>query len=261
MKNKVSIILPVITLEDGYLELYKNAVNSILEQKVKPSELVVVYPKGVEVKDVMDYKGFKVKFVQNKSNDTSFQAQVNLGVEKSKHDHFSILCVDDEYSLKYFKIIDEVLSSEKEIYEGFLPIILNSDIDNPFLGFSNEMVWAEAMAEKEGVLDLNLLKNFDLFTIYGGIFKKDSFLEVGGLKSSIKVSFIHEFLMRFVHNGKQIKTIPHLGYKRIIGLKGSLTNSYMDMDVIELNFWVDVPQKEYLYTSDRGTKYFNNDDQ
>ena len=102
--NNIAVILPVHELNDETKELFKNAVESVKTQMVRPDELIVVVPKGsdaaayVQGFDFGDYS--KSVVVAENDGETDFSSQVNYGVSVAKSEWFSILEYDDEYAMK-----------------------------------------------------------------------------------------------------------------------------------------------------------------
>ena len=45
------------------------------------------------------------------------------------------------------------------------------------------------------------------------VFNKNKFLEMGGIKPNIKLTFGYEFFLRMTYNSINIMSIPRLGYK------------------------------------------------
>ena len=88
------------------------------------------------------------------------------------------------------------------------------------------------------------------------IVKKDTFLENGGLKSNMKLTFTYEFLLRMSYLSIPIMVIPKLGYKHTNNREGSLFVEYKStIDVLESKFWVNKAKKEYFFTEDREITY------
>ena len=90
------------------------------------------------------------------------------------------------------------------------------------------------------------------------IVKKELFLESGGLKTNMKLTFTYEFLLRMSYNDVTIMVIPKLGYKHTNNREGSLFVEYKNtIDVLESKFWVNKAKKEYFFTEDREITYEN----
>lgn len=253
MKNKISLIIPVLSLELES-DLLKNALDSVEKQKVKPHEVLIVLPTSEKQfinKIDFDEYSFKHSVIYN-SKDTSFGSQVNVGVNKSKGTHVMIMGVDDEISDFYVSLVYKYLEQNPD--EIYLPLTINFNEDK-FLGLSNEIAWAESFANTQGVIDFDAAKRYPHFSIYGIVVKKDKFIEFGGIKPSIKLTFNQETLLRFSDNGMIINVIPRLCYKRLIGRENSLSKSYSDMSFDEVSFWTLLPEEEYKFITDRNIVY------
>jgi hypothetical protein len=89
--------------------------------------------------------------------------------------------------------------------------------------------------------------------------RKSSFLENGGFKTSMKLTFVYEFLLRLTYNSVRIMTIPRLGYKHMNMRESSIFWNYKNGSNVltedEVKFWVDAAKKEYFFTSDRNIKF------
>ena len=97
----------------------------------------------------------------------------------------------------------------------------------------------------------------DYFTFVDGmIVNKETFLENGGLKSNMKLTFTYEFLLRMSYKSIPIMVIPKLGYKHTNNREGSLFVEYKStIDVLESKFWVNKAKKEDFFTEDREITY------
>jgi len=174
---------------------------------------------------------------------------------------FSILEVDDEYSKHWFKNVEKYVTYYDSI-DIFLPLVVDVDATNNFLGFTNESVWAMKFSEKLGVLDNNTLLNYQNYQTSGAVIRKSSYEDVGMLKPTIKLTFVYEFLLRATYNDLQIMTIPKIGYKHTNMRELSLFWNYKHDEEIKLipeeaEFWVGTAKKEYFFTYDRAIEYGN----
>lgn len=258
-KNNISVIIPVHELDETTTKLFSNAVKSVELQKSLPVELMIVVPKDSEVSKYMkefDFSILKdiVTIVENEGN-TDFSSQFNLGVEKAKGEWVSLLEYDDEYANTWFRNF-EIYQEAYPNVELFLPIIIDVDETNSFISFTNEAVWANSFSDELGVLDNNALLAYPNFNIDGMIIKKSLFSDFGGFKSSIKLTFIYEFLLRMTFKDVKTMVIPKFSYKHVTQRQGSLFNTYHNtMDQIEVNWWKSVAKKEYYFPKDRNITY------
>jgi hypothetical protein len=144
----------------------------------------------------------------------------------------------------------------------FLPLVVDTDQVGQFLGFTNEALWAMGFSEDIGFLDNNTLLKYQNFQVSGMIMKKDKFEEIGGFKSSMKLTFNYEFLLRATYNDTTIMTIPKVGYKHVNQRDKSLFWNYKFKDDMKLSpeeakFWVDTAKKEYFFTKDRQVEFIS----
>jgi hypothetical protein len=110
-----------------------------------------------------------------------------------------------------------------------------------------------------GFLTNDILHDYQNFQTSGIILKREVFINTGGFKSSFKLTFGYEFLLRLTYNGAVIMTIPRLGYKHTNLREGSIFWNYKfgDNKIAddEVRFWLDTAKKEYFFTTDRNIKY------
>ena len=264
METNLTVIMPILTLDEKEKDLFANAVKSIGDQKVGVEKLLIVVPKNSDAKKTLDSYDFSdeiksITTVLENEGDTDFSSQVNLGVENCKTEWFSILEVDDIYSSIWFDNFIEYREHYQNV-DLFLPIVLDVNEENQFLHFSNEPVWARDFSEKMGYVDYDSLLNFPNFQVCGSIIKTEAFNSVGGLKSSVKMFFNYEFLLRMSYYDKTMMTIPKIGYKKYNMRENSLFWKYKNdkeyfMDPLESKFWYNTSKKECYFKNDRGIKY------
>jgi len=258
-KNNISVILPVHSLDETTKKLLENAILSVTEQIVRPDELVIVVPKNSDVATYVksyDYGDYKdsVVIAENEGN-TDFASQVNYGVDVSKSEWFSILEFDDEYAKIWFKNVVEYKAAHTNV-DIFMPIIIDVDSTNNFIGFTNEAVWANSFSDELGVLDNNALLTYQNFNTDGMVIRKSTYNEFGGFKSSIKLTFIYEFLLRMTFKDAKVFVIPRFGYKHLNQRSGSLFSQYKEsLDPAEAKWWLAQAKKEYYFSKDRNITY------
>lgn len=253
-KSNISVIIPVHSLStEEDKELLNLAISSVEKQKVLPSELLIVIAKSEKDKLEMPDSKLNVRVIIN-SGDTSFQSQLNLGVASAKSEWITFLEYDDELSSIWLDNATKYIEKKSDV-GMFIPIVVGVKPDGAFLGFTNEVLWANQFSNEMGILDLDILKDYQNFSIDGMVIKKSVYENLGGLKSSIKLSFITEFLMRLTYNGIRIMTIPKIGYKHVDDREGSLFNGYKTMDPEEIKFWQELATREYFHTTDRKIQY------
>lgn len=258
-QNNISVILPIHELNEETKKLFISAIESVKSQIVRPDELVIVTPKGSEVSNyvkTIDYGDYKssVTFAEN-NGETDFASQVNYGVSVAKGEWISILEFDDEYANIWFKNVVEYQKAHEEI-DLFMPIIVDVDETNQFIGFTNEAVWANSFSDVLGVLDNNALLTYQNFNTDGMVIRKSTYLDNGGFKSSIKLTFIYEFLLRMTFKDVKVMVIPRFGYKHMNQRPNSLFSNYKEtLDPIEARWWLATAKKEYYFPKDRKMTY------
>lgn len=263
MDNKLTVILPVHRLNEDEKDYFAKAVASVRDQKRLPSKLMIVVPKGSDLKTTLENYEYGetlkplVEVVENDGK-TDFCSQINFGVSKTETEWFSILEMDDEYS----KIMFDNFYTYSETYDdvdAFLPIVLDANVEGKFLHFTNEPVWAKDFSEKIGFLDNDSLLNYPNFQISGGVYRKESFTTVGGLKPSIVLQFGYEFFLRMTYYDKKVMTIPKVGYKKTNMRPNSLFHGYYLGDkkirVDEAKWWFNQAKKECYFKQDRNLTY------
>jgi glycosyltransferase involved in cell wall biosynthesis len=260
-KISISVILPVSkNLFRDFKEFFDKSIKSVQSQSLKPIELIVVYQNETELSTIVneyDYGDLNVnKLIWNE--EPNFCAQVNHGIKNSKGEWFSILEFDDEYSSIWFKNVKKYMDFYPEV-KGFLPVVVDTDNKNAFAGFTNEATFAANFTMEMGYLTNDILHNYQNFQTSGGVFKKETFEEFGGLKSSMKLTFIYEYLLRLTYNSVTIMTIPKIGYKHTNMREHSIfweyKNGINELKEDEVKFWIQTAKKEYFFSEDRNIKY------
>ena len=266
MKNEnVSVILPVHDVSGDFDVWFKKAIRSVEQSVVKPTTLLVVCADNKDVKSYMESweklsaaPEINVSIIYNDGK-TDYCGQINYGVENCETEYFSILEFDDEYSNIWFKNFEEYVEHYPDV-DIFLPLVVDTDQNGQFLGFTNEALWAMGFSEDQGYLDNNTLLRYQNFQVSGFIMKKDKFEEIGGMKSSMRLTFNYEFLLRATYNDTIIMTIPKVGYKHTNQRDNSLFWDYKNtqesiLSPEEAKFWVDTAKKEYFFTTDREVSF------
>jgi glycosyltransferase involved in cell wall biosynthesis len=263
MENKLSlsVILPIKSAKaKDFDELFGKAINSLKEQKVDFEELVIVHTQEetlITVLDNYDFGNINVtKVLWDK--EPNYASQVNYGIEKAKGTWISLFEFDDEYSSIWFKNIKKYSESYPDV-QMFLPVVVEVDEKGMFAGFTNEATFAANFSQEMGFLTNETLQDYQNFQTAGSVFKKSVIEDFGGFKSSIKLTFVYEFLLRLSYNSISIMTIPKLGYKHVNMREGSIFWTYKNgenkMIEDEVKFWIQTAKKEYFFTDDRVIKY------
>ena len=128
-----------------------------------------------------------------------------------------------------------------------------------FAGFTNEATFAANFTQEMGYLNNETLLDYQNFQTAGMVVKKSVLEDFGGFKSSMKLTFVYEFLLRITYNSVRIMTIPKIGYKHMSMREGSIFWSYKNGESTitneEVKFWISTAKKEYFFSNDRDIKY------
>jgi hypothetical protein len=260
-KLNLSIILPIKSaLAKDFDEYFESAIKSLKIQKTTFNELIIVHTQEEQLVTKLknyDFESLNVKLVEY-VDEPSFQKQISFGVEQAESQWISFFEFDDEYSNIWF---DNVLKYS-EIYpdvDAFLPIVVDTDNKGTFAGFTNEATFAANFTQEMGYLNNETLLDYQNFQTAGMVIKKEKFVDFGGFKPSIKLTFVYEFLLRMTYNSLRIMTIPKLGYKHTSMREGSIFWNYKNGDDImsenEVKFWISTAKKEYFFKDDRNINY------
>lgn len=255
-KTDITVILPVHELNDETKTLLDLALKSISIQDTKPDEVLIVTPKNSEAAKYMKKLTLEsnVRIFEH-DDETDFCTQVNLGVAESKTEWVSVLEYDDEYSKIWFTNVLKYREAFPEV-GLFMPIIVDTNKDGAFMGFTNEAVWANSFSDELGILDNNALLDYQGFNTDGMVIRKSIIEEFGGFKSNIKLTFPYEFLLRMTFKDVRIMVIPRFAYKHMNQRPGSLFATYKtELDAIETKWWLSQAKKEYYFDKDRKITY------
>lgn len=253
----ISIILPIkSSVVKDFDDYFEKAIQSIKNQKVKLKEIVIVVTPEEKLNSIIDSYDFGDLNVNKVIWDKqpSFASQVNFGIENASGKWVSIFEFDDEYANIWFDNVRKYMEFYPMV-QAFLPIVVDTDEKGAFAGFTNEAVFAANFAQEVGYLTNDILQDYQNFQSSGMVIRKDVIEDFGGFKTSIKLTFVYEFLLRLTYNSVSIMSIPRLGYKHTNMREGSLFWNYKfgneKMLDEEVKFWVQSAKKEYFFKEDR----------
>jgi glycosyltransferase involved in cell wall biosynthesis len=257
----ISVIIPIESSKHlDFTTYFERCITSLVNQTVSPEEVVIVHSgeEGLQtILESYDFSGLTVNLIHNEGN-FDFASQVNLGVKNAKGKYVSFLEFDDEYASIWFKNVKTYIEAYPD-HEGFLPLVVDVDEKGSFAGFTNEATFAASMNQEIGYLTNELLISYQNFQTSGMVIKKSTFEDFGGFKSSMKLTFVYEFLLRMTYNSAKIMTIPRIGYKHINLRIGSIFWNYKNgeekITPNEVSFWIETAKKEYFFIDDRNIKY------
>ena len=263
----ITVIVPVYQVNDKLKEYYGRALSSVPSDNPELSVLIVG-PKAVikEYEGVAtEYQG-RISFVENEKSD--FATQINVGVKNCGTEFFSILEVDDAYTPIWFKNAKEHIEAYPNV-SVFIPVAEVDDVsgEKPVpVGLANEIALSSVFADESvssdgssniGHISINSLMDHSDFNVTGSVFKTKDFIEVGGLKSTIKMTFWFEFLLRMLYRGHGVYVVPKIGYIHSLGREGSLMLECEKMDKEEAEHWFEVAKQEYFFKEERQKPYEN----
>lgn len=261
--NNITIIIPVHEFNEVVSTYLDKSFESIIKQEkiTETPNILVVYPTNIE-NDMKTYLSkylissdyqFKITEIVNDSN-SDYQSQVNLAVKNVSTDYFTVLEFDDEISNTFIKNGVSHIEAYPET-DIFLTMMIEVNEKNEGIKLTNDTVWSQNFVGENGemgYLNAPALKQFTDFKLSGAIMKKSEFINLGGYKSNIKLSFMLEFLLRALNNSCKIYSIPKIGYKHLATREGSLFDGYLKtMPMNERKFWFETAMKEYNFINDR----------
>lgn len=257
----ITVIIPIHKLDQNTETYFPNCIESIKTQNSRPQEVIIVHTnddKLVTYLNDFDYGDLSVTKILNEG-DTTFTGQVNFGVENVTTKWFSVLEFDDEYSNIWFENVEKYMTHYDDV-DIFLPLVVDTNEEGEFLSFTNEAVWAMNFSDNMGYLDNGCLLRYPNFQSSGMVINKEKFEEIDGFKTSMKLTFVYEFLLRATYNDIKVFTIPKVGYKHVNMRNGSLFWDYRFDDNLrieseEAKFWIETAKKEYFFTMDREIKF------
>ncbi len=259
--GRITIVIPIHKVNEALKNAYKNAIGSIPLSEDGKSEypVLVIGPKDVikEYKNAAFEKVVDITYFENEKSD--FQTQINTAAKNCKTEYFSILEVDDEYSAHWFENVEKHIDGLPKV-KFFLPLTEVYDVSGEEaipIGFANEIALTTSFSDVIGYIGVDELTEYSNFSCTGGVFKTSDFIEIGGLKSAIKLTFWYEFLLRAAQNHMEAYVIPKLGYRHNMYRKGSLMEKMStEIDKEEAEFWFEVARQDYFFNQEREKTYY-----
>ena len=258
--KKITIIVPFHTLEPTDIGMLNNALYSV-EEFYESVKVKLVAPIGLRPKvDNLNFGDkLEVGIQYNSTPNTSFTAQVNLGITECDTEWFSILEIDDEYKKIWLSSMTEYVENYKDV-DAFLPIVRDVNVDGKFTNYTNESVWAYGFTNQQGFLDNELLLEYQNYQTSGGLYRTQMMIDNGCFKDNIKLTFSYELLLRLSNNGIKIMVVPRVGYQHVNFRENSLFWSYKNNEKVKLSedevkFWLDAAKKEFYFKNKRDIIY------
>lgn len=251
MKEKeITVLLPIHKWDEEYELMFMNALNSV-QPFYNDVDLTIICPPNVSNK-IIDLKletKLNILTLPNKGL-TDFPTQINFGIKNCKTKWFSILEIDDEYKPNWLKVMNQYISKNENV-DVFLPVVEDINVNGDFLSYTNESVWAYGFSEVQGLLDNEVLLDFQNYQTSGGLYKTELFKDDLFLKDNIKLTFTYELLLRLTHNNIKVMVIPKVLYSHVNFREDSLFWSYKNGDnklsEKEVKFWLDSAKHEFFF--------------
>lgn len=253
MEN-LTVIIPIHQFNDEIKTYLTKAIDSVYKQTETDCKIMLVGPSEIMGDLNKNFNDDRIVLLTN-NGESDYCNQINFAVKEVKTKFFSILAFDDQYSNTWFKNVEKYVNYLPE-YSVFLPFINYVDKDGTIVGSMNEIIWAMSFSNEIGVIDADTLESYYDFSPNGAVFITKDFIDVGGLKPSIKLSFWYEFLLRATNQNIKIYVIPRNGYYQIVGREGSIMETQSKtMDEAERAWWIKLASKEYYFKQERKKSY------
>ena len=260
-KFDVSVILPIKSNQiNDFEEYFTKCIQSLNAQKTKINELIIVACNSQSLNDYLNHFDFGDLTVNILSWEESpnYSKQVNYGVNNANSKWVSLFEFDDEYSTIWFNNVDKYTKSYPDV-DAFLPVVVDTNDNGIFVGFTNEATFAANFASEIGILTNETLLNYQNFQSSGMVIKKDVFIKNGLFKPSFRLTYVWEMFLRLTYNSVKIMSIPKIGYKHLNLRKGSIFWNYKEGEEMltpdEVKFWIDSAKKEHFFIVERDIKY------
>ena len=253
--KELGIIIPMHEFGKENIELVNKAINSVPEGL----PICLSVPKGTtpaKVKELSD----RAALVPATEGGSSFAELVENGVKAFANNPdikwFSILEFDDTYTPIWLDNVKRYIDFMPDVSVFMCLEDITDFNDGKYIGFGNEAAWASSFSNEIGFIDLDCLQNYFDFYLTGSVFNLKDWLEVGGLKPSIKITFWYEWLLRATNKSKKVFVMPKVGYNHTLGRKDSLVEQYRaEISKEESDWWFDLSKREYFYKEDRKKEY------
>lgn len=251
----LTIIIPIKEYESSMDELLNRAIESCGENNI------IIIGKNVNNYNFVKKENSEVepliRKIENNSDNSTYQHNVNVAVDSVGTKYFSVLEYDDFYSNIWFDNVEKYIEYDTENVSGFLPLTEIVDYGkNEVIGYSNEAFWASSFSDELGYFDLQSAQDYLNFNTSGAVFKTDDFIALGKLKESMKLVFWFEYILRSLHENKKLFVVPKIGYYHFVGRPDCLSEIYSkEISTKEAEWWIDLAKKEFFFKKDRNKVY------
>jgi len=253
----LTVIIPL--LEDYDRTDLLKAVRTIKSQTLPPKSIVLAMSKKVDeeenytlsLKEVLDEGVIEVeKSVCRENNNPTIPDLINYAVSTIDTKYFMVMEHNEGITGSTWLSTVEKYISKGYDYSVYLPLTKVIDDKNVFKYFLNEVWLAWGFTDESlGIVTEEGLKGLPPdINITGGVIDRETFIEVGALKTNLKHHYFYEFALRTCYNKKGIYVIPKSLYvipmKKIEGISRE-----------EYSFWYESAQQEYFFKNQREIEY------
>jgi hypothetical protein len=250
--NDLTVIIPLDKWDNTVKEYLERAIDSVINQTVKPGGITIVIPLDFDNVELMDFfkktedklKETEIRFQRHYAEDvTTIPQLINKGVEIHERKYFCVLEYMDAIEETWFKNVQTYIMEDKNI-NAYVPIVKLFSDEGKFINFQHTPWWALGFVDDAlGYFDEESLKLLPDVGGYGTVMKTSDFIEVGKLKPSILYYYWGEFFLRFVYNKKNMFVIPKTLYNHTLIIPE-------ESEEIAKFYWDSIFQ-EYLYHDER----------
>ena len=253
-KQNISIIIPVHEMNDTVKPLYERSLESAIATDCNILVVSATNKINDELLTIKNAFNKNITYPIKNDEKTDFCSMVNFGVEHldSSSDYFMILEMDDVINPQVFKQNIYSYMNAKKDYSVFIPLtyLFNSKGDK-FEGFINELPLTPSFSKEIGCIDKDSLSDVFVFNLTGAVFSKEVWNRLGGLKSSIKVYFWYELMLRYTSHNVNFFVYPKVAYHHYLQRENSLFDTYVKTVSEKGNkFWLDVAKNNYTNNDD-----------
>lgn len=255
----ITILIPIHKFGDEERQVIVKCFESISRQNVKNyNVLIATFADYVESISNANSYDLDLNFHILDSNliekYPNYVEIVNSSVKVISSDYFTVLQLDDVLN-NTFTLNAEKYSKAYPSVAVFLPIVLEFNGET-FTKSLNESVWNIDFTEKQGYLDFETMRKFNVFSFVSAIYKTVDFKEENGYKPTIKKYFEHEYFLRILYKAYEVMVIPKFMVRHTVDRPGSLSKYYEDnLEKLEEKFYFDLARKEYFFDEDRNIIY------
>jgi hypothetical protein len=255
--KELGIIIPMHEFGKENIELLNKAIDSIPEN----TPICLSVPNGTTAAKVKGVSNRVLSIQECETSGSTFAELVETGVNVFNKNFpdvkwFSILEFDDTYTSIWLDNAKKYIEFMPDVSVFMFMEDITDFNDGKYIGFGNAEAWASSFSNEIGYIDNDCLQNYFDFYLTGSIFNIKDWLEVGGLKPSIKITFWYEWMLRATSKGKKIFVIPKVGYNHSLGRKNSLVEKYKaEISKEESQWWFDLAKREAFFKEDRKKEY------